>query len=434
MWCNFRQQNATTTLLLPCSSILNGKLTEFTINTKEILDHSSDDDDEDNEEYDDSRNISMDNKLDLPFTQIKGDMTMIHYGLYKRILTEGSGPIVPDTAQVTVDYSGFWEGDSTPFESTWIGRKPLTTVLGENMLPGLYYALLSMKKGEVAKFIIPYQHLYGVLGHELAGIPQKADGLYIIRMIAFEDIGDSAAINEETIDSYESYEKVLERVAEVRKSARANFVERDYEKAVKDYQNCITALKFCHGAVAAERLLILRELYVNVCVCYHKMDRHLDVIKMHDDLMACGPNNCKALFQLGRAYYKQGEYDKAVEYLARAQKLEPNNREVVQELRIVNEANDNYKKNIKEISKKAFNTTQVVAQPKKAEAKNCIYSMYDEYIRGFVNDPERSEEPMPLNMPKDEIAMIREIADKHQLTVSQNKENGEVVVRLLKSK
>lgn len=424
--------------MLSHSDLLNGKLSEFTITSKDeepcfpCLDEN--DEEEDDDVYDESRDIAMDTDLDLPFDQMKKAMDLIHLGIYKKILSPGTGDLVPETARVSIDYSGFWEGNSTPFESSWVNRRPRMQKMGEDMLPGVYHALQSMRLGEVAKFIVPYTLLYGALGCEVSGIPQKADGLYIIRLIAFQDIGDSDAITDKNIDDYDTYHKVLERVADVRKSGRANFAEKNYQEAIKDFKKCIYALRFCRGADEEERRVLLEQLYVNVCVCYNKLERPMEVLKMRDELSKCLKTNSKAMFQFARAHATLSNYTEALQYLRWAQNLEPNNKEIASELKAVTELNEAYKKDIKEISKKAMQTNKDTAKEGlKADVKNSsIYKMLEAFVKGFVDDADKKSELLPINLSAEELQMVGEIANSYNLAMEQKTVNEEQWTYLFK--
>lgn len=424
--------------MLSHSDLLNGKLSEFTITSKDeepcfpCLDEN--DEEEDDDVYDESRDIAMDTDLDLPFDQMKKAMDLIHLGIYKKILSPGTGDLVPETARVSIDYSGFWEGNSTPFESSWVNRRPRMQKMGEDMLPGVYHALQSMRLGEVAKFIVPYTLLYGALGCEVSGIPQKADGLYIIRLIAFQDIGDSDAITDKNIDDYDTYHKVLERVADVRKSGRANFAEKNYQEAIKDFKKCISALRFCRGADEEERRVLLEQLYVNVCVCYNKLERPMEVLKMRDELSKCLKTNSKAMFQFARAHATLSNYTEALQYLRWAQNLEPNNKEIASELKAVTELNEAYKKDIKEISKKAMQTNKDTAKEGlKADVKNSsIYKMLEAFVKGFVDDADKKSELLPINLSAEELQMVGEIANSYNLAMEQKTVNEEQWTYLFK--
>lgn len=424
--------------MLSHSDLLNGKLSEFTITSKDeepcfpCLDENDEEDDDD--VYDESRDIAMDTDLDLPFDQMKKAMNLIHLGIYKKILSPGTGDLVPETARVSIDYSGFWEGNSTPFESSWVNRRPRMQKMGEDMLPGVYHALQSMRLGEVAKFIVPYPLLYGALGCEVSGIPQKADGLYIIRLIAFQDIGDSDAITDKNIDDYDTYHKVLERVADVRKSGRANFAEKNYQEAIKDFKKCISALRFCRGADEEERRVLLEQLYMNVCVCYNKLERPMEVLKMRDELSKCLKTNSKAMFQFARAHATLSNYTEALQYLRWAQNLEPNNKEIASELKAVTELNEAYKKDIKEISKKAMQTNKDTAKEGlKADVKNSsIYKMLEAFVKGFVDDADKKSELLPINLSAEELQMVGEIANSYNLAMEQKTVNEEQWTYLFK--
>lgn len=420
------------------SDILNGKLCQFKINSEEDVEPDWYSDDE-NDDIDEGRNIQIQTQIDLPFADMKQDMIPIDHGIYKRILTEGSGDKLTGNSRIRLDYSGFWEGNSSPFETTWINRHPKLVKFGDDMLPGLCHALLSMRQGEVAKFIIPYQLLYGALGCEMASIPQKADGLYIVRLISFEDVGNTSAIDEEFIDQYATYAKVLERVAEVRKSAQTNFVDGRYEQAVADYEKCIAALKFCRDADEKDRSAILEKMHVNICVCYNKLDRPKQVLRVYNELT----NNelarsCKGLFQVGRAHFKEGSYDAAVKFLAKAQALEPNNREIAQEMKLVNVANLKYKDDIKEISEKAFQRQEKKDVPRgnrkgkrTAEQQEC-YDLLEAYVKKFIDDPKKSKQVLPISLSPSEVEQVEEIANVYHLKIESKTENNEVLRYLVK--
>lgn len=419
-------------MLLPSRELLDGNLLEFKISTKEDeSDHGSDFDEEDDFEYDDSRNVKMDTELDLPFAEMKKEMFVTYRGIYKKILTEGTGDLVPDTARISMDYSGFWEGQSTPFETSWVNKRPRLQRMGEDMLPGMYFALLSMKLGEVSKFIVPYQLLYGALGCDIEGfasIPPEANALYIIRLISFEDIGDSGAINEENIDNYDTFETVLERVAEVRKSARANYADENYSEAAKEYKKIISALSFCQGADEEARKKLLEQMRVNVCVCYNRLERPQEVIKMRDDLKEALTTNCKAIFQFARAHAKQGDYQDALQLLRKAQRLEPNNKEIAQEFMLVDEMNETYKKEMKEIAKKALQNCGDAQKKQHDEWKtSTIYKMLGAVVKKFAEDERKKDkELLPINMSSEALRMIDAIIESYeQVAVEHKRVNNE---------
>lgn len=105
-----------------------------------------------------SRDVVINDSIDFeaPFSTLKRNMHAIDHGIFKHVHTEGTGPCVPETARIQVDYKTYLEGNGVPIEDTWINRRsPHTMNVQDAVLPGLYQALLSMKAGETASFVIP---------------------------------------------------------------------------------------------------------------------------------------------------------------------------------------------------------------------------------------------------------------------------------------
>lgn len=410
-------------------------MTEFRIcpgqvEEEETLNFGDSDDDEE-AEMDESRNVVV-SSIGEPFEQIKAKMELVHYGIYKQILTEGIGDTVPVNGRVQLDYSSFWEGNTTPFESTFVDRKPCILTMGIGMLPGLYHALTTMKEAEVSQFIIPYTLLYGVLGCGEA-IPPKADGFYIIRVIKVEDVGNSNAITDEFIDEYNDYKFVLDRVLVVRKSAKAHYGDGNFELAKRDYKKCVKALKCSTNANREERDNYLAQIYVNLSVCYNKLEQPNKVLEMADQLRFLGKfeTNCKALFQLGRAYYKLSDYDLSLEYLAKAAKLEPQNQEVGEEMRMVNQANVAYKAEESQLAKRALQHEEDPAAKKTPEKQGMTASDMESHpimqtVIIFLADASKTEVPLPFNLSKGELEEIRFIADFHKLDIKTETYGTEV--------
>lgn len=406
------------------SDILSGNLSEFKISLKDDTADGFFSDYEDfDPEIEEHRYIEIKTPIDEPFDKMKLTMSLISHGIYKEIITEGSGDTVPSTSRLKLDFNAFFEGNSTPFQSSWVERERYWN-MGEDMLPGFYYAVLTMKQGEVAKFIIPYQLLYGALGCESQAIPEKADGLYIIRVYSFEDVGDSSAITESFIDQHEPFDNVLQRVIEVRKSAKARFKEGKFESALLDFKKCVSALNFCRDARDEERDVILQQLYVNMSVCYNKMDRPQAVLDLWLPCMDLLKGNCKAMFQMGRAHFLLTNYDAASQYLTKAQRMEPNNKEVAQELKMVNEAALKYQRDMKEISRKAMQSKEIHKQSMKSIDPES-YKLLEEYVEAFVKDESRDKQLLPVSLTELEVKLVKELAEMKGVEMMLDQVNNE---------
>lgn len=68
----------------------------------------------------DSVNEFETDHLNFTFAELKLMMTEMTDGIFKRVITPGSGEIVFSNAKVTLCYSAYWEKEKTPFDSTFL--------------------------------------------------------------------------------------------------------------------------------------------------------------------------------------------------------------------------------------------------------------------------------------------------------------------------
>lgn len=81
-------------------------------------------------------------------------------GIYMKTIKSGKGEVAEMSDMVSINFTGKLL-DGKMFASTE-GRSPVVFQLGmSQVLPGWHYALLKMKKGEVAEVIIPSRLAYG---------------------------------------------------------------------------------------------------------------------------------------------------------------------------------------------------------------------------------------------------------------------------------
>lgn len=413
-------------------------------NTKEdaVLDSNVLDDDlmSSDEEGDDI--IVREAFLGKPFDELRSKMTPIEHGIYKRLLTAGKGEqTVSWTSRVTVHYNSYLEGESDAFESTF-GRKRATVfTMGENMLKGQYYAFLTMKPGEEAQFIIPYTLLYGNLPVPIPFtdrmIPAKSDIFYIVRMVAVEDVGDGGAITNEYIEEADNFANVKERVDLVRRSAKTHFSDGSIAKAKDEYKKCIEALKNCSYPDEAERNALYGQLYLNLAVCYSKLERFDRVLSMTEQLRVLNlfDQNSKALFHHGRAMSKVGtDLDGALKHLDRAQKLEPKNQEIATELRMVNQDYILAKSSMKAFAQRAMNIPSAVAATVQNDPKEVVLAKSHPIhaaIQQFVSNEKLAKYPLPPLTDK-ELEQVRVVAKLYDLQESCESVNHEKRYFLLK--
>lgn len=83
----------------------------------------------------------------------------------KRILRNGIGDLIPNLAQVTIDYNAYCEFNDEPFDSTYARKHAFTFRLNDGgVLPGLNLGVATMRMNEKAQFLIGHQYAFGEFG------------------------------------------------------------------------------------------------------------------------------------------------------------------------------------------------------------------------------------------------------------------------------
>ncbi len=91
--------------------------------------------------------------------------------------------------KVTMDYTG-WLPDGCIFDSSYLpGMNPLSFLLGNNnAIPGIEESLITLKKGNIARIVIPPEKAYGSLG--ISGlIPPNSPLYFEVEILDVETVG-----------------------------------------------------------------------------------------------------------------------------------------------------------------------------------------------------------------------------------------------------
>lgn len=110
-------------------------------------------------------------------------------GLKKKLIKRGVGWETPEFGyEVTVHYVGTLL-DGTKFESTREANQPLTFKLGHGqVVKGLDMGIVTMKKGEIALFTVPYDMGYGNTGRD--GVPADSILQFEVELISWITVVD----------------------------------------------------------------------------------------------------------------------------------------------------------------------------------------------------------------------------------------------------
>lgn len=153
----------------------------------------------------------------------------------KLIKQVGSGNKIPADAQVTVIYTGYFEDQDEPFDTTYYHKsKQATLRLGKGqMIPGLEIAISSMKKFEKALFLIKPELAYGKMGCE-PRIPKDAEVLFSIELVNFVDDGAADMYEELNFEDKKKFSKIEKIVSNLLNCAMENFKLQKYKQAIRE--------------------------------------------------------------------------------------------------------------------------------------------------------------------------------------------------------
>lgn len=295
------------------------------------------------------------------FDELRELMTPVGEHMYKRITRAGikEKGLVPEKARVAVRYSGYWEGESAPFDSSLLRGTKFEFETGWNaVLEGLETAVRTMYAYEQAEFIISYKLLF----HELGCPPRikpRADGLFRIEVIEFTLIGDENSLENIAPEDRTKFSIVYPKAQDMHLHGKDCVKRGSPRSAITAFENAIASLNYCRLADEKDeqkQTELLITLYTNLMLCYNKLNKPARVCIAMKALRTLTHNNpsCKALFHEGRALAALGEYERARQAFVQAQSKQPNNKEISEEIIKMEERVSKYKKSMQEIWTRAL--------------------------------------------------------------------------------
>ncbi|XP_023794777.1 inactive peptidyl-prolyl cis-trans isomerase FKBP6 isoform X2 [Cyanistes caeruleus] len=238
---------------------------------------------------------------------------------------------------LAVKYSGYLGNWNKLFCSNGNSKYPRLMKLGKDItLCGLEIGLLSMTKGEAALFILTPKYAYGQRGCP-PSIPPNTTVLFKVEVLDFIDSEECDAFFELTYEQRDRLplEKVLKVAATEREFGNYFFYKQCFKIAKDRYKRALSILgrssssKAEQSQINASKLL----LFLNLSLTYLKLERADRALKYGQLALEMDPRNAKALFRCGQACLYMREYSKSRDFLARAQCIQPFNRDINNELK-----------------------------------------------------------------------------------------------------
>ncbi|XP_015126020.1 inactive peptidyl-prolyl cis-trans isomerase FKBP6 [Diachasma alloeum] len=385
------------------------------INMQEFFD----DDDQVEEECDIPQSVG------IHFDKIKEKMEdLTADGKVKKLIRQkGVGPVIPPDALVTIKYSGYFEGEDEPYDSSHARGNPDRYQLNDGQLiPGFELAIQSMKKHEISIFWVHPDYAFGELGCAPL-IPPSAEIMYVISLIDYLDNASVNNFENLSIEEKKKFRNVKDNVAHIFKIAADGFKQRKYKQAIRDYKKIMNFLEEAEleGEEDQDEMKkLLTRAAQNLAICYNRENMPRQAC------IACNEapyKTAKIHFHYGRALIKMGEYNQALSQLEKCLALNPGNISTIKEMELANRFAEKYE----EIEKKMW--SKCLGQSNETPQKENEYDQVaTTFVKAFVDDEHIMRQPLPEGLlPEAEKAIRRQAAIKGLKVTSHTRYGKEII-------
>ncbi|KAG5040901.1 hypothetical protein GLYMA_05G149900v4 [Glycine max] len=251
----------------------------------------------------------------------------------KKTLKEGEGYERPnDGAVVQVKLIGKLQDGTVFVKKGYVDEQPFEFKIDEEqVIDGLDQAVKNMKKGEIALLIIQPEYAFGPSGssQELANVPPNSTVYYEVELLSFVKEKESWDLN--------TQEKI-EAAGKKKEEGNAFFKVGKYERASKRYEKAIKFVEY-DSSFSDEEKQQTKALKItcnlNNAACKLKLKDYKQAEKMCTKVLELDSRNVKALYRRAQAYLHLVDLDLAEMDIKKALEIEPNNRDVKMEYKIL---------------------------------------------------------------------------------------------------
>lgn len=375
-------------------------------------------------------------------------------GVLKKLLKRGYGPLVTENSVVNVHYNAYFEYSDDPFDSSHLRKQSFKYKMGSGRaIPGWEISLLTMCKGETARFLIRSDYGFREMGCP-PRVPENATALFVITLLSISDqvsVDDYYLLNEDERQKV-TFDRMHELVHSEKILGTQFFSQNQFKKAFNKYKQAANLMEGCHlknDEEERESRRILISLSLNMTLCCLRLAHSYNAITYCRKVLNMDKDNPKALFRMGQAYHQLKQFDQAKKYLYKAKKMLPRDSCIEKELKQVEESEKKfnfievgvYKKmmsgietDIKGISTPATSLPEVDKSQSDTVSKEFQNSVTN-YLLGFVNDKCQDECPLPTySMSEGEMNFVLETVDNMGLYVVQTGSGQHSNIRIAKTK
>ncbi|KAG2435086.1 hypothetical protein HXX76_007173 [Chlamydomonas incerta] len=286
----------------------------------------------------------------LPLSPPEGcESVTLDGGVLKKVLEAGDPESKPTLhARCLVHYVGYLTSSGEKFMDTRSDRdtdEPAVVVAGRKTAAqetGLCQAVATMCRGEKALvYILDPAYGYGERGSfSFPCVPPNSALVYEVEMLGWEGIEE---MDNDGNRSSLLYEERLERAERRRLTGNELFKAGQYKEALAKYAMALSYLDEDFMFQLAGHYLdkaedVKKLVHLNMAATQLKTGDWNTAIYNCGQVLNMDPDNVKALFRRAKAHKALSRTEEARVDLEKAIKLEPNNREVAEELRGVRAA------------------------------------------------------------------------------------------------
>ncbi|XP_057421593.1 70 kDa peptidyl-prolyl isomerase-like [Lotus japonicus] len=311
-------------------------------------------------------NASLQVDLELVSWKAVSDITKDRKVL-KKTLKEGEGYERPnDGAVVQVKLVGKLQDGTVFLKRGYDDEQPFEFKIDEEqVIDGLDRAVKNMKKGEIALVIIQPEYAFGPSGssQELAAVPPNSTVYYEVELVSF--------VKEKESWDLKTPEKI-EAAGKKKEEGNALFKAGKYERASKRYEKAMKFVEYDTSFSDEEKqqsktLKITCNL--NDAACKLKLKDYKQAEKLCTKVLELDSRNVKALYRRAQAYIHLVDLDLAEMDIKKALEIEPDNRDVKIEYKILKEKVREYNKKDAQFYGSIFAKMNKVEQARTAGAK-----------------------------------------------------------------
>ncbi|KAJ0034296.1 hypothetical protein Pint_25548 [Pistacia integerrima] len=262
----------------------------------------------------------------------------------KKILKEGEGYERPnDGAVVQVKLIGKLYDGTIFVKKGHDEEQPYEFKIDEEqVVDGLDRAVKGMKKGEVALITVQPEYGFGASDsqQELAIVPANSTLYYEVEMVSFVKVGEKESWDMNTQEKIEAAGKKKEEGNALFKAGKYDRASKRYDKAVKFIE--------CDSSFTDEEKQKTKVLKttcnLNNAACKLKLKEYKQAEKLCTKVLEIDSRNVKALYRRAQAYIQLADLDLAELDIKKALEIDPNNRDVKLEYKLLKEKVREYNK------------------------------------------------------------------------------------------